>query len=103
MMNVMVLLFGNKCVVELNKNPKNRLYFDYPVEEGKSSYGDALFLIVQHNTLKTAYFKPHVMIRRQENDPDSQFKKIYFIKDLIDAKLNPKRKKSKDSEESNEN
>ena len=43
------------------------------------------------------------MIRRQENDPDSQFKKIYFIKDLIDAKLNPKRKKSKDSEESNEN
>lgn len=92
----------NKCVAELNKNPKNRLYFDYPVEEGKSSYGDTLFLIVQHNILKTAYFKPYVMIKKQENDPDSQFKKIYFIKDLIDAKLNPKSRKSKDSEESNQ-
>jgi hypothetical protein len=36
------------------------------------------------------------MIKRQENDPDSQFKKIYFIKDLIDTKLNPKSRKPND-------
>lgn len=79
-----------KCLDEYGKKPSNQLYFGFEQDDGSISYGDALFLIVEDNRIKTGYFKPHKKILYNHRESVTDFKEIFFIKDFLRIKMTPK-------------